>query len=123
MRLPRLRVTVVLILIAVAVVAMSILSFGLRRRPDEQRLPSKPTTKVEPAEAASGTNPQVTRRSDEVRFRIVDADRGKPISLARVVIANGNLAPELGADSDAVTWPDGRAIIGHRFFFLGRATR
>jgi hypothetical protein len=117
MRLPRVRVTVVLILIAVAVVAMSILSFSQGRKPGDHRLPSKPATKVEPAKAASGTNPQVTRRSDEVRFRIVDADRGKPIGLARVVIDNGNLAPELGADSDAVTWPDGRAIIGHRFFF------
>jgi hypothetical protein len=117
MTLPRVRGAVVQIAIAPSLVAMSILSFGLRRRPDDQQLPSKPTIKVEPAKAESGTIHQVTRRSDEVRFRIVDADRGKPISLARVVIDNGNLAPELGQDSDAVTWPDGRAIIGHRFFF------
>jgi hypothetical protein len=32
------------------------------------------------------------------------------------VIDNLNLAPELGDDSEAVTWPDGQAIITHRFF-------
>jgi hypothetical protein len=52
-----------------------------------------------------------------MRFRVVDADTEKPVSLARIVIDNGNLAPELGEDSDAVTWPDGRAILVHRFFF------
>ena len=32
------------------------------------------------------------------------------------MIDNLNLAPELGDDSDAVTWPDGRAVVTHRFF-------
>ena len=32
------------------------------------------------------------------------------------MIDNGNLAPDLGDNSDAVTWPDGRAIITHKFF-------
>ena len=31
------------------------------------------------------------------------------------MIDNLNLAPELGEDSDAVTWPDGRAVMRHRF--------
>jgi hypothetical protein len=46
----------------------------------------------------------------------VDGVGAKPIGLARVVIDNGNLATELGDDSDAMTWPDGRAIITHWFF-------
>ena len=117
MTLPRVRVTVLQIVIAVAVVAMSTLSFGQGKRPDDHRSPPKPATKVEPARAESETNQQVTWRSDVVRFRVVDADHGQPISLARIVIDNGNLAPDLGQDSDAVTWPDGRAIIGHRFLF------
>ncbi len=117
MSLPRVRVSVPLIMIAAAVVAMSTLTFGRAKRPDDHRLPPKPISKGELTKAESGTNHQVTRRSDVFRFRIVDADRGKPIGLARVVIDNGNLAPELGEDSDAVTWPDGRAIIGHRLLF------
>jgi hypothetical protein len=43
------------------------------------------------------------------------ADR-TPIGLARITIDNLNLAPELGDDSDAVAWSDGRAILRHRFF-------
>lgn len=60
----------------------------------------------------------VTRQPHTIWFRVVDADGDKPISLAVVVIDNGNLGTELGVDSDAVTWPDGRAIITHRFFVL-----
>ncbi len=52
-----------------------------------------------------------------IRFRVIDDDTAQPISLARIVIDNGNLAPDLGQDSDAVTWPDGRAIIVHQFLF------
>ncbi len=115
MTLIRVRVTV--LQIAIAVVAMSARSFGQGKRPDDHPLPPKAPTKSEPAKAESGTSHQVTRRTNVVRFRIVDADGGKPISLARVVIDNGNLASELGEDSDAVTWPDGRAIIDHQFLF------
>ena len=46
----------------------------------------------------------------------MDAGEAKPIGLARVALVNGNLAPELGDDSDAVTWPDGRAVLSHKFF-------
>jgi len=116
MRLPRVQFTVQQIVIVVAVVAISTGSFGQEKRTDDGGLPTAPSTngghaKVEPAKH------QVTRRSDVIRFRVVDADTKKPVSLARIVIDNGNLAPELGEDSDAVTWPDGRAILLHRFLF------
>jgi hypothetical protein len=95
---------------------MSTVAFGQEKRTDVRALP--PATKVEPAKPELGAKPQVTRRWAVIRFRVVDQDANTPVSLARIVIDNGNLAPELGQDSDAVTWPDGRAIIGHRFLFL-----
>jgi len=116
MRLPRVQFAVQQIVVVAAVAGMSTGSFGQEKRTDDGGLPTAPSTKgghakVEPAKH------QVTRRSNVMRFRVVDADTKKPVSLARIVIDNGNLAPELGEDSDAVTWPDGRAILRHRFLF------
>ena len=116
MKLSRVQFTVQQIAIVVAVVAMSARSWGQEKRTDDGGLPSAPSTrgghaKFEPAQQ------RVTCRSDVMRFRVVEADTNKPVSLARIVIDNGNLAPELGEDSDAITWPDGRAILVHHFLF------
>ena len=51
-----------------------------------------------------------------LRFRVEDATSHEPIGLARVRVENLNLADELGVDSEAMTAPDGRATIDHRFF-------
>ncbi len=72
--------------------------------------------KVEPAKVTPASTRAVTRESHTIWFRVVDAAGAKPIGLASVVIDNGNLARELGEDSEAVTWPDGLALITHRFF-------
>jgi hypothetical protein len=117
MKLPRVQFTVLLILIAAAVVVMSTKSFDQEKRAGDSGLPTGPSTKGEHAKVEPSKHQEVTRRPDVIRFRVVDADAGKPVSLARVVIDNGNLAPDLGEDSDAVTWPDGRAILVHTFFF------
>jgi hypothetical protein len=116
MRLPRVQFAAQQIVNVVAVAAICTGSFGQEKRTDDGSVPTAPSTKgghekVEPAKH------RVTRRSDVMRFRVVDAETEKPVSLARIVIDNGNLAPELGEDSDAVTWPDGRAILVHRFLF------
>jgi hypothetical protein len=117
MRLPRVKFTVLLILIAVAVVVMSTKAFDQEKRTGDSGLPAGPSTKGEHAKVEPSKHQEVTRRRDVIRFRVVDADTGKPVSLATIVIDNGNLSPELGEDSDAVTWPDGRAILSHTFLF------
>jgi hypothetical protein len=111
MKLSRVQCTVLPILIAAAVVVMSAKSFDQEQRTGDSRLPTRPSTKGEHAKVEPSKHQEVTRRPDVIRFRVVDADTGKPVSLARIVIDNGNLAPDLGEDSDAVTWPDGRAIL------------
>jgi hypothetical protein len=111
MRLPLVRFAMLLILIVVAVVAMGAVSFCQEKRTNDSGLPTGPSTKGEHAKVEPSKHQEVTRRPDVIRFRVVDADTEKPVSLARIVIDNGNLAQELGDDSDAVTWPDGRAIL------------
>jgi hypothetical protein len=117
MRLLRIRLTAVQIVITLAVVTMSTGSFGQGNRTDDHGSQPKPSKKDQLTKAKAGSNRRVTRRTDLIRFRVIDDDTAKPISLARIVIDNGNLAPDLGQDSDAVTWPDGRAIIVHHFLF------
>jgi hypothetical protein len=90
MRLPLVRFAMLPILIAVAVVVMSTKSFDQEKRSDD-RLPAGPSTKSEHAKVEQPKH-RVTRRSDVIRFRVVDADTEKPVSLARIVIGNGNLA-------------------------------
>jgi hypothetical protein len=102
----------------VLAVAMASVLFNQGKLTDGSEPQAKPSAKVTPAKVESEVRRSVTRQPHTVWFRVVDADGDKPISLALVVIDNGNLGTELGADSDAVTWPDGRAIITHRFFVL-----
>ena len=119
MQLPKLRsaalwITVSLDVILAVAIALILLNQGKRT---ENRPPQpKPAAKVTPPKVEPEVAPGVTRQRHTIWVRVVDAAGSKPISLARIVIANGNLAPELGDDSDAVTWPDGRAIIDHKFF-------
>ena len=103
-----------------------------RRRADFHLLVPGPT--AEPAlqpqplsrrnQARSSRNPtrrtQVLRASATLWLRVVDETGAEPIAHAHVVIDNVNLAAELGDDSDAVTWPDGRAILSHKIFCPGR---
>jgi hypothetical protein len=117
MRLPRVRFPVLQVELVVAFIAMSTASVGQEKRADDSGLPVAPSAKAEPAKPEPGAKQKVTRRWDVIRFRVVEEETKNPVSLARVVIDSGSLALELGEDSDAVTWPDGRAIIGHWFFF------
>jgi hypothetical protein len=78
--------------------------------------PVAPAPNAEPKKTEPALVHRVTRHSARIYLRIVDAADAKPIGLASIVIDNGNLASELGGDSDAVTWKDGRAILTHGFF-------
>jgi hypothetical protein len=102
----------------VLAVAMAWVLFNQGKLTDGGEPQAKPSAKVTPAKVESEVRRSVTRQPRTIWLRVLDADGDKPISLAVVVIDNGNLGTELGADSDAVTWPDGRAIITHRFFVL-----
>lgn len=119
MRLSRIPLTAVQSVITLAAVTMSTASSGQGNgnRTDDHGLQPKPSKIEQLINANAGSNRRVTRRTDVIRFRVIDDDTAQPISLARIVIDNGNLAPDLGQDSDAVTWPDGRAIIVHQFLF------
>jgi hypothetical protein len=85
----------VILLIAMATVWLD------RRKPTDDRGPqTNPSVRVEPANVEPAVRYHVTRRPDELRFRVVDANDRTPIGQARIVIDNLNLAPELGEDSD-----------------------
>ena len=86
------------------------------KRTDDPEPQPTPPARIEPAKVKLEVKPRVTRGASRLWFRVVDAADRKPIGLARIVIDNLNLAPELGEDSDAVTWSDGRAIVRHQFF-------
>jgi hypothetical protein len=119
MRVPKLRSAAFWIAVSldvILVVAMASVLFNHGKRTDDRGPQAKPSAKVAPAKVEPEVSRHVTRQPRRIRFRVVDAAGAKPVALARVVIDNGNLVPELGADSDAVTWPDGRAIITHKFF-------
>ena len=94
MRFPRVRFTVLQIVIAAAVVAMGTVSLGQEKRTDPRGLPTAHSTKIDHAKIVPSKH-QVTRRSDVIRFRIVDANTEKPVSLARIVIDDGILTPDL----------------------------
>jgi hypothetical protein len=119
MRLPKLRTAAFSMAVLLDVILLAALSTVLldRRKPRENRAAQPtPATKSRPAKVDSNVRRRVTREPYELRVRIVDAAEKTPIGLARVVIDNGNLAPELGDNSGAVAWPDGRAIIRHNVF-------
>ena len=107
---------IAVLLDVVLLAAMTILLFGPRKRIEERRPEPAPPATAERPKVEPKMSGQVIRAFHTTFFRIVDAAGEKPIGLAAVVIDNGNLAPELGADSDAVTWPDGRARITHSLF-------
>jgi hypothetical protein len=65
--------------------------------------------KVVEKETKPGVICHLGRADVVLKFRVEDAAAHKPTSLARIVIGNVNLVPDLGADSFAVTWSDGRA--------------
>jgi hypothetical protein len=115
MRAPKLRLAPFWIAVAlnvVLVVALVAALFHQRMRTDHGESHAAPAAAVVPAKVEPEVTRQVTRQRHRLFFRVVDADGEKePIGLARVAIVNGNLAPELGDDSDAVTWSDGRAVI------------
>jgi hypothetical protein len=87
-------------------------------RIDPNRLRTKPVPVVARPVAAK-VPPAVTYRLGHHRvafkFRIEDAASHSPLNLARVRVENLNLAAELGADSEAVTSPDGHAHVSHAF--------
>jgi hypothetical protein len=93
--------------------ALMILLFNQRKRTEERPPELALPAKAGPAKVEPQMSGRVIRASGTLSLRIVDADREKPIGLARIVIDNGNLAPELGDDSNVVTWPDGWAKIRH----------
>jgi hypothetical protein len=97
-------------------VALAWLFFNQGKLADARGQEAKSSAKAAPAKVEPEARHSVARQPRTIRFRVVDAAGAAPIGLARVVIDNGNLAPDLGDYSDAVTWPDGRAIITHRFF-------
>ncbi len=103
------------VILAIALISVF---FGKRTSTGDPAPQPLSTAKATPApvEPKHEVVQSVARAAAQLWFRIVDETGAKPIALAHVVIDNGNLAPELGDDSDAVTWPDGRAIISHRFF-------
>ncbi len=119
MRLPRLRAATLWISVLLnigLVVALAWVTLDRGRGAGDRGSRPLLAAKVETAKAEPKVIYELKRQRFELRFRIIRAADKKPISLARVVIDNLNLAPELGDDSDAVTWPDGRAIFDHRFF-------
>ncbi len=103
------------VILAIALISVF---FGKRTSTDGPAPQPTPVARATPApvEPKPEVVQSVTRASVQLWFRIVDETGAQPIALAHVVLDNGNLAPELGDDSDAVTWPDGRAIITHTFF-------
>ena len=119
MRIPKLRSAtfwIAVFLDVIVLVSLLTVLFNQRKRTDDRGPQPAPAAKIEPAKLdAVVSHHQVSRRPYKLWFRIVDADDQKPLGLARVVIDNGNLGPELGDDSVAVAWPDGRAIVRHKF--------
>ena len=118
MRFPQRRFAVLgvaVLLDVILLVALTTVLLYQRRQTTDRHPQSVVPAKVEPTKVEPEESRRLARYSFTLRFRVVDAVDRKPIGLARIVIDNVNLAPELGDDSDAVTWPDGRAIITHRF--------
>ena len=73
MGLPHVPLTVLQIVIVAAVVAMSTVSLGQAKRTDNGGLPTATSTKDEHAKVEPSKH-RVTRRSDVIRFRVVDAE-------------------------------------------------
>lgn len=123
-RLSALRIGVAAVVILAVAIALvfsrqppQTIERGLQIQPSAEVEPATVApAKVEPAKVKPAFTRAVTRESHTIWFRVVDAAGARPIGLASVVIDNGNLARELGEDSEAVTWPDGLARITHRFF-------
>ncbi len=99
------------------VLLLALAAVGINPRTTrESRQPAAAVARVADPKAEPRVTARVIPRLHEVWLRVVDAEGAKPIGRARVVIDNGNLGSDLGEDSDAVTWPDGLAIVRHRFF-------
>jgi hypothetical protein len=105
-----------LVLYSILLVAITIFLIDRRQPAGERQPPVMAAVKTAPAKVEPEVSQRVSRAPVEMTFTVVDVADRKPISLARVVVENGNLAAELGDDSEAVTWSDGMAFVHHNFF-------
>ncbi len=110
--------TIVSILIGVAVGTTTTWLIFPAQRSVPRQAPPAALAKVSADRSKPAVRHRLGRHRSKLRFRVEDATDHKPVGLARIRIENLNLAGELGGDSEAVAWSDGRAQITHSLLVL-----